>query len=631
MDYILIRFICLVVALFTMQFYAYSHAYSKSHRLLPVLLTGICIYGFYEVVLAFTQENYVFLILEQLLFVQMLYLFLHYIFDFSHARIPLYLEIIGFTTLIFGNIFILLQHALGNPIFHYLYLLFVYAYGAVIFTISFLFSFRRQIKSKRERYVAGMIYLAFLLAIIGILFRSFSKYGVPVISVCLTATCIIVLYLLRHGYLMDVSIELQEKLFHNNNIPTILFDEKQQYLQSNNIAKNHFDESYLQNFHNFSGQENLLEYKQHFYRRYLQQLSSNKYVSGYIVTLTDLTEQQQTILSLSEEKTSVEEIARRKDNLLSVISHKMRSPLNVIIGMCDSLLYRNASEYNIANTIQSIKASGNELLSYVDEILISSGADASVFTDNNSTRVVQSILQEEHVEPSILFPNARVLVAEDILVNQEVFKRLVAPWKFQIDFVENGQQAIEAVNKYSYQLIFLDKMMPVLSGLDTAHIIRQLCDTPLVLVTADNTDHLQKEYFNYGFSGFLSKPLSLASLKRIIETLMPVEYQEFSCEDEDDIFIPEDNQNAVIKLYREELLSLSEKLSSLMNTDISLYRTTVHGIKSSSKQLGYMEIGKEAEILEMAAKLDNKDFIKNNTDIFITHCRETAAQIKERM
>ena len=103
MEYIVIRFISLIVALFCMQFYACSDAYSKSHRLLPVLLTGVCIYDFYEMVLAFTGATHVFTILEQLLFVQMIYVFLHYMFDFSHAKIPIYLECIGFISLIFGD------------------------------------------------------------------------------------------------------------------------------------------------------------------------------------------------------------------------------------------------------------------------------------------------------------------------------------------------------------------------------------------------------------------------------------------------------------------------------------------------------------------------------------------------
>ena len=111
---------------------------------------------------------------------------------------------------------------------------------------------------------------------------------------------------------------------------------------------------------------------------------------------------------------------------------------------------------------------------------------------------------------------------------------------------------------------------------------------------------------------------------------MPVDYQEFA-DDDDDIFIPEDNQNAVIALYCDELISLSDKLPELMKDNISLYRTTVHGIKSSSKQLGYLEIGKEAESLEMAAKLENKDYINTNTPAFVDLCHNTAQQIRERM
>ena len=630
MDYIILRFISLVVALFTMQSYAYSGAYSKSHRLLPVLLTGVCVYDFYEIVLAFTQADFIFLILEQLLFVQMIYLVLHYIFDFSHAKIPLYMEIIGFVTLICSNIFILLQHTSNNPLYHYLYLLFVYAYGTLILIATTIFSFSRRIKSKRERYIAGVIYLAFLFPTIGIPFRNTSEYGVPIMSLFLIIACLIVLYLLRNGYLMDLSQELQENLFHHNNISTILFDGSQQYLQANNIAKEHFPEVYLQNFDHFSGKNNLLEYQHHFYRCYCKSITSEDKIHGYIVTLTDVTEEQQIILSLSQEKSSVEEVSRKKDSFLSVISHKMRSPLNIIIGMCDSILHGTTSSRNINDSIRSIKASGKELLSYVDEILVSSGADASIFINDDISGEITRDLLEEHIEPSIIYPDAKVLVAEDILMNQKVLVNLMAPWKFQIDFVENGEQAIAAVNNNQYQLIFLDKMMPVLNGLDAAHIIGQICDTPLILITADNTDNLQTQYHNYGFSAFLSKPISLSSVKRTIETLMPAEFQEFP-KDDDDIFIPQENQDAVLDLYCNEITSLSEKLLTLMNTDLSLYRTTVHGIKSSSKQLGFQEIGDEAEILEMAAKLENKEFIKGHTEDFVIHCNETVSQIRERM
>ena len=68
-----------------------------------------------------------------------------------------------------------------------------------------------------------------------------------------------------------------------------------------------------------------------------------------------------------------------------------------------------------------------------------------------------------------------------------------------------------------------------------------------------------------------------------------------------------------------------------MNDDISLFRTKVHGIKSASKQLGYLDLGEEAEILEMAAKLENMSFIKEHIDAFVTNCSNTINQIRERM
>lgn len=88
MNYIIIRSLCLIVALYTMQSYVFYGANTKSHRLLPVLLTCVCLYGFYEVVLALTNADALFLLLEQLLLIQVVYITIHYIFDFQMPQFP---------------------------------------------------------------------------------------------------------------------------------------------------------------------------------------------------------------------------------------------------------------------------------------------------------------------------------------------------------------------------------------------------------------------------------------------------------------------------------------------------------------------------------------------------------------
>ena len=49
---------------------------------------------------------------------------------------------------------------------------------------------------------------------------------------------------------------------------------------------------------------------------------------------------------------------------------------------------------------------------------------------------------------------ARVLLADDMRINQEIFRELAAPWQFMLDFVCNGKEAVEAAARTEYQADF---------------------------------------------------------------------------------------------------------------------------------------------------------------------------------
>ena len=60
-----------------------------------------------------------------------------------------------------------------------------------------------------------------------------------------------------------------------------------------------------------------------------------------------------------------------------------------------------------------------------------------------------------------------------------------------LDVVRNGKEAVEAAARKEYQLIFLDQRMPEKNGDEAAKEIRQFCDIPMVLMTADITAELK--------------------------------------------------------------------------------------------------------------------------------------------
>ncbi|MFM7785020.1 MAG: response regulator, partial [Gammaproteobacteria bacterium] len=109
---------------------------------------------------------------------------------------------------------------------------------------------------------------------------------------------------------------------------------------------------------------------------------------------------------------------------------------------------------------------------------------------------------------------ARVLLAEDNDINQQVARELLEQAGVQVDIVPDGRQAVERV-RYSgqpscYHLVFMDLQMPVLDGLGAARAIRALGshDTlPIVAMTADAMDGVRESCLEAGMDDYITKPL----------------------------------------------------------------------------------------------------------------------------
>ena len=84
---LLVQIICLCYTLYVLQEYATSGAYSRQHRLLPLLVGLIGVYH-YQVVLTLTGQTELFGRLKDMLLIQVLYLILIYIMDFLKIHIP---------------------------------------------------------------------------------------------------------------------------------------------------------------------------------------------------------------------------------------------------------------------------------------------------------------------------------------------------------------------------------------------------------------------------------------------------------------------------------------------------------------------------------------------------------------
>ena len=105
-----------------------------------------------------------------------------------------------------------------------------------------------------------------------------------------------------------------------------------------------------------------------------------------------------------------------------------------------------------------------------------------------------------------------ILVADDILMNRVVIEALLKQNKVRVDSVESGELAIEKAVSKKYDIIFLDRMMPGMDGVETLNKMKEIedfinRDTPVIALTADAAEGAKQAYIDMGFDDYLAKPV----------------------------------------------------------------------------------------------------------------------------
>jgi signal transduction histidine kinase/ActR/RegA family two-component response regulator len=107
-------------------------------------------------------------------------------------------------------------------------------------------------------------------------------------------------------------------------------------------------------------------------------------------------------------------------------------------------------------------------------------------------------------------PGARVLVAEDDLINQEILRAMLRNSGLQVDFSADGRQAVQAAAAVRYDAVIMDIRMPEMDGLSAAREIRAMPGyqtTPIIALSADAFEEDRIKSFEAGMCAHLVKPV----------------------------------------------------------------------------------------------------------------------------
>jgi len=118
-------------------------------------------------------------------------------------------------------------------------------------------------------------------------------------------------------------------------------------------------------------------------------------------------------------------------------------------------------------------------------------------------------LIQEIVELDLEVKNKKVLVVEDIALNQLLMKTLLDDFGFELDIADNGKIAIEKLTNESYDIILMDLHMPEMNGFEATEYIRKKLNSqiPILALTADVTTADLQKCKALGMNDYISKPL----------------------------------------------------------------------------------------------------------------------------
>jgi signal transduction histidine kinase/DNA-binding response OmpR family regulator len=235
--------------------------------------------------------------------------------------------------------------------------------------------------------------------------------------------------------------------------------------------------------------------------------------------------------------------------------------------------------------------------------------------------------------------SARILLVEDNLTNQEVARLMLEAFGCSVHIANNGLEALEAVQKNSYDLVMMDCMMPEMDGYQATRRLRKLQQAgslpyfPIVALTANAIKGDREKCLNAGMDGYLAKPFSAESLLTTIQDwvasaaditldeLAAGEPEESNDQQESvlnthvlatirDLTSGEDPEffASIIELYYENTQELLEKLEQYWESgDIDAINATAHAIKSSSSQIGAQSLAQLCGEVEVEARSQRYD------------------------
>ncbi len=297
-------------------------------------------------------------------------------------------------------------------------------------------------------------------------------------------------------------------------------------------------------------------------------------------------------------------------------------------------------------------------LAIVKQLVEAQGGTISVKSKENEGSVFSFVLQFAKANGATVLDidtvelvdyditGTKVLVVEDVELNQLLMKTLLDDLGFESEIVANGKIAIESLQINHYDIILMDIQMPVMNGFQATDYIRNTLklNLPIIALTADVTTVDLEKCKAFGMNDFIAKPVDdrklfnkiinlLKKNKTIVNHSNSINQQENKYKWIDLTYlnsITKSNSKLkieMIELYLKQTPPLINTISkSYDQRDFETLKLTIHKLLPS-----FSIVGIESKYIELAKKIENEitsPQLKNSIQKIENACNQAMEELK---
>jgi two-component system response regulator len=212
---------------------------------------------------------------------------------------------------------------------------------------------------------------------------------------------------------------------------------------------------------------------------------------------------------------------------LSNIRHKLRTPLNHIIGYSEMLLEEAGEQQleSFAADLNKIHSAGKQLLLMINDLLdpavfqaapaqlASKTTDSSTLFRDTEPRKRPSVSDDDSTAQR---PSSHLLVVDDNEGNRDMLSRRLSHEGYSVETAEHGRKALEVINSQPVDLVLLDVMMPEMDGYEVLKHLKAdstLRNIPVIMISALGEIDSVVRCIEMGAEDYLPKPFNPVLLR----------------------------------------------------------------------------------------------------------------------